>query len=298
MATLLTNRKMSPALRARIEASVSRRSPTTALIRLALALTIVVAIVTLLMKRRDTSHALELRRGTLLESLRVRAAPFTPEDRKTLARLEPMLTRLAGPYEGDIDQNVTPGSIVYVRGPVDAFSNPRAIEATATASAPDAFIACFVEPPRNRNESSLLAKVRSVYIGGKMPPRIHRLADAYAAMHALEPAWRERILAAPSDHGVAKLERELERVPFDEGKKALGAEMMVVVLDEPGDAATPAELDGERPHDVRVAVIDPKTGNVVLRSRRRVDPSVWSSGVRPEYASGLDSCAVAFDVRF
>jgi hypothetical protein len=68
-------------------------------------------------------------------------------------------------------------------------------------------------------------------------------------------------------------------------------------MDEAGDPNVPAELDGERPHDVRVALVETKTGRALLRMHAHVDPSVWNAGTRPEYASGLDACALAFDAR-
>jgi hypothetical protein len=93
------------------------------------------------------------------------------------------------------------------------------------------------------------------------------------------------------------MQNELDHTPFDRALAALRAELLLVVFDEPGNATVPAELDGERPHDVRVALVETKTGHALLRMHVRVDPATWNAEARPSYASGLDSCALAFEAR-
>jgi hypothetical protein len=73
--------------------------------------------------------------------------------------------------------------------------------------------------------------------------------------------------------------------------------MLLMVMDESGDGKGPTELDGERPHDVRVALVDLASARMVLRLRRHVDPAWIGTAARSEHASGLDGCALAFDVR-
>jgi hypothetical protein len=68
-------------------------------------------------------------------------------------------------------------------------------------------------------------------------------------------------------------------------------------MDEPGTSSGLSELDGERPHDVRVAFVDMGAQKVVLRLRKHVDPAWISLEKRPRYAAGLDGCALALDVR-
>jgi hypothetical protein len=67
-------------------------------------------------------------------------------------------------------------------------------------------------------------------------------------------------------------------------------------VDEPADGTGPADLDGERAHFVRVGLFDLTKSSVLLRARRRVDPGAWSNAARAEYSSGLDACALAFDL--
>jgi hypothetical protein len=68
-------------------------------------------------------------------------------------------------------------------------------------------------------------------------------------------------------------------------------------MDEPGDRSIPAELDGERPHHVRVGLVDLASKKQLLALRRKVDPSWLSPTARAEYASGIDACTLALDVR-
>ena len=70
-----------------------------------------------------------------------------------------------------------------------------------------------------------------------------------------------------------------------------------MAMDEPAPLTSPAELDGERAHEVRVAIVEVASSKVLLRLRKHVDPSDWSPKVRPDYARGLDECALAADVR-
>jgi hypothetical protein len=48
---------------------------------------------------------------------------------------------------------------------------------------------------------------------------------------------------------------------------------------------------------VRIAIVDVSAGKVLLWLRRRVDPGWISVAKRADYASGLDACALALDVR-
>jgi hypothetical protein len=304
MATLLTNRKMDPALRARVEKSISgRTSPEAAaarlraILRFASIIVFVVAVVWIAGKRRETGHALELQRAGVLDAFSSRTANVGEEDRGAIARDEAVLVRLAGPWEGDLATPTSIGrSIVYVRGPIESFTSAASIEKAAAASLDDAFARCFVDPPRSRSERDVLPKVRAIYTG-PAAGKVERLADAYSARRVMSPAWQARVRAAQTEKELAALRSEVEHTPFERARSVWRAELLLVVMDEPGDANAPAELDGERPHEVRVALVDTKTGTPLLRMRKRVDPSAWSVGARPDYAAGLDACALAFDAR-
>jgi hypothetical protein len=304
--TLLTNRKMDPALRARIEKSLEARGSAEAsaarlraLMRFASLAIIVFLIGYVLSKRHAAKSALETQRTTLLDSWTKKTSEITPDDKKAIARNEALLQSLAGVYEGDLAKpaDVT-RTIVYVRGPIESFRSATTIPKAAAQSLEDAFARCFVEPPRTKGEKDVLAKVRAVYTGSLGGLKnLERLETAYATTRLLEPDWLARAKSSPSEKELGAMQTELDHTPFDRALLAWRAELLLAVMDEPGEANVPAELDGERPHDVRVALVETKTGNALLRMHAHVDPSVWNAGTRPEYASGLDACALAFEAR-
>jgi hypothetical protein len=126
---------------------------------------------------------------------------------------------------------------------------------------------------------------------------VRRLHEAAAGLPVLLPPWAARVRQARDLPELQGLRRELERAPMAAAKQAARAEVLLVALDEPGDGKGPTELDGERPHQVRVALVDLKSDRVLLRVRRQVDPSWISATARSEYAGGLDACALGYDLR-
>jgi hypothetical protein len=96
---------------------------------------------------------------------------------------------------------------------------------------------------------------------------------------------------------LSRLERELHAAKLDETTAAARARLVLFVVDEPSAPGGVTELDGERPHDVRVTLVSLEQPKPLLRVRRRVDPSVFSDRGRANHASALDSCALSFDVR-
>jgi hypothetical protein len=126
---------------------------------------------------------------------------------------------------------------------------------------------------------------------------VRRLHEAEIGLPLLLPPWSAKVSAASEPRELAPLKTELERAPLARAKEALRAQVLLVVIDEPGAAGSLTELDGERAHDVRVILVDLATDRVVLRQKRHVDPSPWSQSARTDFATGLDSCALAFDVR-
>lgn len=304
--TLLTNRKMDAALRARIERSLEARGSAEAsaariraIMRFATLAIVVYAIGYMISKRHAAKSALETQRATLLDAWTKKTSEITPDDQKAVARDEQLLESLAGVYEGDHAQpTALTRTMVYVRGPIESFRSTATIPKAAAQSLEDAFARCFVEPPRTKSEKDVLAKVRAVYTGSLGGLKnLERLETAYATERILGPQWIARAKSSPSEKELAAMQTELDHTPFDRALVAWRAELLLAVMDEPGDPNVPAELDGERPHDVRVALVDTKTGHALLRMHAHVDPSVWNAGTRPEYASGLDACALAFEAR-
>jgi hypothetical protein len=327
MATFLTTSKMDPALAERIEASVrgqkgsrtarrtlaARARRIVSLARLVFVLTAVFGVYTVVAGRREARRALERSRAALLETVRERGASLPAADREAaafVARIEPWLGRLAREYEGDLvaEELRSPSAfatmlarpLVYVRGTTEALGSPSQLGALAAASTKDALVLCLLEPPETRSEKVFLDKVRSAYSGGwnleSRTSNVRRLNDATVGLPFLSRAWSEKVRSTEDAAELVRLRTELERAPIEQAKQAARAGLLLVAIDEPGDGKGPTELDGERIHPVRVALVDLEGGKVVLRARHGVDPSWVSASRRARYASGFDGCALALDV--
>jgi hypothetical protein len=319
IATLLVTDKMSPALRARIEASVRGRQSTPgrrgkpfalAMLRMTLVLTFVLAIGSFAMARRRASAELEADRARLLDRFRKEASGLTAEQRGIGERIQGLLEQAAGPYPGDA---ITPelravglaGTLarptVYVRGPLQSFTRLSGIRESASGSFGDAFVLCLLDPPSARTERQLLGRARSAFAGAgrveRVAPHVARLYHALAGLPYLSPTWEERVKTAQKARELGLLQRDFERAPLEGARAAARAELLLYAMDEPGDRSVPAELDGERPHHVRVGLVDLASKKQLLALRRKVDPSWLSPASRAEYATGIDACSLALDVR-
>ena len=309
---------MDPALIARIERSIGARSKRargkrvtarfrTSLLRLAIALSITALVSTALISRRRYRQEVTRARAALLENVHANHASMTPDERSFMSRVEPWLFGLAASYEGDVlADELRPAKAldaalarpsVYVRGPISAFGTSAAIADAAAASTRDSFLLCLLDPPASRGEKAVLSKVRMAYGGGaNRGEHVWRLHDAEGGLKQLLSPWEERIHAAQELRDLDRIKGELGKVAVAETKRATQAELLITAMDEP-DEAGPADLDGERPHQVRVAVIDLRANKVLLRARKRVDPNWLAATTRSTFASAVDGCALAFDVR-
>ena len=319
MTTFLRTSRMPAALADRVEKSVTgsgiRRRARGLLRALNVALVIGLSTGGIGMYRahvaeRDREHrALEKRRAELRTSARDVASAVGPRERALVPAVESLLVRLAGPYEGDLVADVVraPGGLdavlarpaLYVRGPAAAFSAPAGVAPVAAASSKDALVLCLLSPPESRAEGVLLARAKRAYGSpANAAASVHRLHDVEASLPFLAPDWRARIDAAPDAKELAKLAIAFEKSPIHDAISAFRSDILIAAVDEPDRGPGPTELDGERAHDVRVVVADLGTGEVLFRIRRRVDPSwVKSIAARAQYASGIDSCSLAFEVR-
>lgn len=317
MATFLTTSKMHPALLARIERSVSgaprteKKQRVTArtkvtILRLAIAAVVVGVVGSALLARYRYRQAVARGRSELLEKVRAQNAALSSDDRAFMTRVEPWLSGLAAAYEGDVasDEVRTAKGLettlartsVYVRGPTSAFANSLAIADTASASTRDPFVLCLVDPPASRAEKTVLAKVRLVYAGGTSGEHVRRLHDAIDGIHRILLPWEARLDAARELRDLDRITSELSYVHVVDAKRAVQADLLIAAMDEPG-APGPADLDGEKAHDVRVLVADLRAGKVLLRARKRVDPAWLTASSRATHAAGADGCALAYDIR-
>jgi hypothetical protein len=189
---------------------------------------------------------------------------------------------------------------VYVRGPIGAFKTPATIADAAASSTKDALVLCLLDPPESRAEKTIAAKVRAAYGGNAQvaarTAQVRRLRDVDVAVRALAAPWADRASATEDPRELSKIKDELAKIPLDDARRAARAEILIATMDEL-DEAVPAELDGERAHHVRVALIDLEARRSLARARRRVDPSWLSAQVRSSYAGAVDACALALDVR-
>lgn len=318
MGSFLTTPKMAPALAARIEASVQgrRRGPggaaprAVSLARIGSLSAFGLLVGSLVISHYQERQALERTRAGLLDAVHAHAASLGPEESGFVARTESWLSQLSGPYEGDfVSAELGPAKAwrailekpaVYIRGPVGAFATPAGIAGAAASSRKDAFLLCLLDRPVSRAEKVLLSKVRTAYAGGPLAEErtanVRRFDDAVVGLPLLQPPWAERVQRAEAAGDLAKLRKELDKAPIEDAKRAAKASLLVVAMDEPGAGTGPTELDGERPHEVRIALVDLATSKVLLRVRKHVDPTWISSNARAQYASGLDGCALALDV--
>jgi hypothetical protein len=315
MATFLTNPKMNGALADRVRASVRQGQSRgarvhrswTVVFRLAAVVGITLSLISLSVLRKRENDQLEQARKALLDTVSQKRAQLSVDDMLTLERALNVLLRAPGPYEGDRVASEVGGAgalgavlerpFIYVRGPIDAFEGEDALRRAALLSYPDAFARCLVDPPRSRTEKALLERIR----GASDPPiptvQTHRLYDLLAGIPLLRSAWKATVLETKQQKDLSRFERELRAAKLDETAAAARSRLLLFVMDEPSGPGGPTELDGERPHDVRVTLFDLEQRNALLRLRHHVDPSAFSDRGRAGHASGLDSCALSIDVR-
>jgi hypothetical protein len=319
MPTLLVSSKMNPALAARVEASVTgrRKDPTRRMSpgvvrrlvawgRVVLVIALAFAVYTGVTTYQRTKRDLDQKRADLVAVITNAQSDVTAKDRGAVDRAAAHVTRLAGAYEGDV---AAPAGLaaeltrpaVYVRGPIDTLRTREALAGTAAVSGKDALLYCLLDPPAKRSEAAVFEKVRFVRAAGtpfeERTANIRRLNDAVVGLPLLSPELVNRVRTAEDVSELAKLKKDFEHFPLDRAKRALRAEILIVAIDEPGDRTAPTELDGERPHDVRVAIVELESGRVLLRAKRHVDPKWIDEKQRPVYANAADSCALGFDLR-
>ncbi|MCA9642020.1 MAG: hypothetical protein KC492_15040, partial [Myxococcales bacterium] len=164
-----------------------------------------------------------------------------------------------------------------------------------------AFLLCFLSPPKDRGQRTLLSRVRTAYAGDERLGWDTRFAaslnTAYQGLPYMQSEWLERVKRTSELRVLESLEREQARAPVPAALKALDSELLLAVFDEPGEAGATVELDGERPHSVRVSLIDLESDRVLLRRRSRVSPDWIPEATRIRYARGMDACALGFDIR-
>lgn len=316
MGTFLVTGRMSPALRARVAASVrgrrsalpeARRTRWRASLRLLSVALVIAAAWGVARARASVREEVERQRASLLARADAAAAGLGPREHSIVTRAGAWLERAAAPEHAEQSPVLAEAELaallsrptVYVRVPLASATTASRLRDSAPASFKDALVGCLLEPPASRSEKALLARARAVHKStfARSTAHVARLSDAITGLPLLTSEWRARVLAANDTRELTSLVRHFERAPLAGARRAARAELLLYALDEPGDPALPAELDGERPHAVRVGAVDLTSDRLVFSVRRPVDPSWLSAAARAEYASGVDSCALALDVR-
>lgn len=322
MGTYLTNDKMSPELRARIEASVRAGRPAAARVmgpppvaraalRLVTTTMIVACVIALGWRWKGDRDQLETARGQLVAEHAAAAAPLAQKAPEKAAAAQRWLAQASGLYgedviaprlrrEGALDRELARGAL-YVRGPQEAMRSGKRRPSAVAESVKDAFIACLVAPPASTKEKALLPTVAATYRGTPPSPErqahVHRLQTLVDAQPVLEASWSDALASAASVAELSERRRELEQAHLGRAAQAVEAELLVYVIDEPKKPGTAAEVDGASDHLVRVGIVDLATSDELLRLRRRVEPSWISDARRVDYARGLNGCRLAVEIR-
>jgi hypothetical protein len=323
--TYLTNDKMSPELRARIETSVRGRrlggvrgsrarrrglSPTgRSLLRLVLLGTMLACVTLLVLNWRQRNEQLDHAKGALLAQVAKHAPALRAGEPPLFQAVPPLLHEAAADYGGDV-LPAAKGSeglamllrrpALYLRAPCASMSAAK-LGRVAEESSKDAFVHCLVEAPADDSEAALLSSVRAAYAGalpaaGRGGP-VHRLHDVLVAQPFVGDAWASEVRLARSMGDVDVLGRRLRRAQLERAAHAAKSELLIYLLDEPRRPGTSAELDGTGDHMVRVGIVEIASGRTLLRARRRVEPSWISESRRAQFARGLTSCKLAVELR-
>lgn len=321
MATFLVTPRMHPALRARVERAVSHRARArhnAAKLRLdrtfggggrlriarlfPIVTAAILAIVGTLLYVQDR-RAVEAERLAILGALEERRASLPRGHEGFLAQTERWIAETAS----DVDTEVVDPALrsrgaldawlsrpaVYVRAPAAELRDAKKVGDATQGSNKDAFLLCLLQPPAAAGERDLLAKVRGVYFAGAKvddaTANVRRLEEARRGLAVLGSAFEGWVRAADNQKPLAKLRRDLEGAPIEQARKAIGAELLIVVADAAGGAP-------DKPQEARVALVDLTSKKVLLRARRRPEEQ-GRSPLAMLHRADLEGCSLALAVR-
>lgn len=307
MGTYLTNDKMSPALRARVEASVtgrripiSRRAKTS--LRRAMVACAVGAVLALLWQWREQSVLLARERAVAHDRLKLVTAPLGEVDARVKRIRKHLGARHPQRRHESLDtpegwQRLLSRPLLYLRGPQADL--PARLGVVAAESRPDTFMGCLLRPPSSRKEVDLASRVSQIYRHGVAKGRdnLFRVQALLEVQPLLEPAMARAIEVAKTRTAITSLVEALGASTVQRAKRALSASLFLYVVDEPKRPGAVSELDGACDHYVRVGLVDLDGDRVLLRTRRRVDPAWVSEKRRVSMARGLVDCRLALDLR-
>lgn len=321
MGSFLVNRKMNPALAARVTASLhgpraarqarARNPRRTRWLRFGALLAVSAVVFAVVREVRERQRTLEQAKSALLAERAELQATLTPRARAFGERVSRLLTREANSYHGAV-RHERLGSVsdwdtllerplVYARFEVDKAAAPERFDAALAESRKDAFVACLKHPPAERTEKELMKRVSDAFGQGaeEYTSNVHRLHDAFVALRVLDPAIDRQIERAETLEPVHSLRQTWDQANVDARLPAVFGEVVIALLDERKVPDTPVELDGASVHGVRLIVVDITSEQdiVLLRTHFDLDPNWVSERRRHQYAKGLEACRMAYDVR-
>jgi hypothetical protein len=265
--TFLTTPRMSPALRARIERSVSnrvkarhhaqetglggaftRKSPRRVSVgRLIPALAIGIVALLIGLVRSHDLRELEDERAAILTTLEAQRGSLPPQSASFLETTQRRVAEeTSGPYLGDVvaPELLLPGELdswlsrpaVYIRGATPELRDPGKLGEAAATSIKDAFLMCLIEPAVSHSERDVLAKIRGVYFAGARvddeTANIRRLLEAQKGLAVFNQTFEADARAADDLAVLKRLRRDLESAPIAAAGAASSAELLIVVADE------------------------------------------------------------------
>jgi hypothetical protein len=304
--TFLTTAKMSRELAARVESSVRgkriRPGETTlgpvarTVIRFTLAALVIGGVWAFFAAKRSDAKQFDRDRAALVDRLKQASDGITQPQIDAVKKDEQLLVRFSTQYDGDtieLQAKDFDRTMMYVRGPLYDFASTAKLVDIAKATLKDPLLSCLIHPPSAKTEKAIVQSVRNP----ASTPNVVRFADAETGTPFLAPAYAEKVRAATTEGELAVYKQSVDRANLEATKPALRAELLLAVMDEPGPSGGITEMDGERPHDVRIYLVERASQKVLLRLRKWVDPSGWTADHRAQFASGMDGCALAFDIR-
>jgi hypothetical protein len=273
---------MNPALRARIERSVSHRAkahhnaretgrggaftgPSPRRSNVGRIIPIVaIGIVALLigLMRSHDQRAIAEARAEILTALAAQRGSLPPQSGNFLEAARRRITEeTSEPYLGDVvaPELLLPGELdgwlarpaVYIRGATPELRDPGKLAEAAATSIKDAFLMCLVEPAASHEERDVLAKIRGVYFAGAKvddeTANIRRLFEAQQGLAILGPSFEADARAADDPSVLKRLRKDLESAPIEAAGMASTAELLILVADEiqEPDAASKSALDAD-----------------------------------------------------
>lgn len=267
MPTFLTTPRMNPALRARIERSISHHArashsaratglgsafagPNPRRVNVGRLIPLVaIGIVALLigLTRRSDARELEEARADILTTLEAQRGSLPQQSTSFLETTQRRIAEeTSGPYLGDVvaPELRVPGELdswlarpaVYIRGATPELRDPGKLGEAAATSIKDAFLMCLIEPAASHAERDVLAKIRGVYFAGARvddeTANIRRLLDAQKGLAVFNRTFEADARAADDLAILKRLKRDLEAAPIEAARLASTAELLIVVADE------------------------------------------------------------------